>query len=53
MAHIDNRVTLRKARAVCAVTSLQLQSAKSGKYMMRSREIEDEIREVRLKKGRA
>ena len=38
---------IRRARAISAVTSLQLQGVKSGRYMMPSREIEAEIREVR------
>jgi hypothetical protein len=38
---------IRRARAISAVTSLQSQAAKSGKYMMPANEIDAEIREVR------
>ena len=38
---------IRRARVVKAVTDLQLQSVKSGKYMMPARDIESEIRGVR------
>jgi hypothetical protein len=43
----DSLAAIRRARAISAVTGLQRQGAKSGKYMMRAREVEDEIREVR------
>ena len=43
----DSLAVIRRARAVSAVTSLQLQSVKSGKHVMRSREIEEEIKSVR------
>ena len=43
----DSLAAIRRARTINAVTGLQLQSVKNGKYMMRSREIEDEIKEVR------
>ena len=43
----DSLAAIRRARAIRAVTGLQLQSAKSGKYMMPAGEIEDEIRRVR------
>ncbi len=43
----ESLAAIRRARAVRAVTGLQLQSAKSGKYMMPANEIENEIREVR------
>jgi hypothetical protein len=43
----DSLAAIRRARATRAVTGLQLQSAKSGKYMMPDSEIDDEIREVR------
>ena len=46
----DSLAAIRRARAIGAVTGLQLQSAKAGKYMMRSREIEDEIKEVRSRR---
>lgn len=48
----DSLAAIRRARAISAVTGLQLQSVKSGKYMMRTREIEDEIREVRSKRAK-
>lgn len=48
----DSLAAIRRARAINAVTGLQLQGVKSGKYMMRSREIEDEIREVRRRRPR-
>ncbi|MCX5686603.1 MAG: type II toxin-antitoxin system Phd/YefM family antitoxin [Candidatus Omnitrophica bacterium] len=43
---------IRRARAISAVTDLQLQGAKSGKYKMRSREIEKEIGEVRSRRAK-
>jgi len=43
---------IRRARAISAVTSLQLQGTKSGRYMMPAREIESEIREVRRKRAK-
>jgi len=38
---------IRRARAITAVTKLQLKSVKSGKYAMRSHEIAREIKAVR------
>lgn len=38
---------IRRARAISAVTSLQLQGAKSGRYMMPAHEIDAQIKEVR------
>lgn len=38
---------IRRARAISAVTGLQLQSVKSGRYMMPAHEIDAEIRGVR------
>ena len=46
----DSLAAIRRARAIRAVTGLQLQSVKSGKYMMPANEIEDEIREVRSRR---
>ncbi|MFH0764065.1 MAG: type II toxin-antitoxin system Phd/YefM family antitoxin [Candidatus Omnitrophota bacterium] len=43
----DSLAAIRRARAIRAVTGLQLKSVKSGKYMMPAGEIEDEIREAR------
>ena len=43
----DSLAAIRRARAISAVTNLQIQSVKSGRYMMRTGEIEDEIRDVR------
>lgn len=43
----DSLAAIRRARAIRAVTNLQTQSVKSGKYMMPANEIEDEISEVR------
>lgn len=43
---------IRRARAMTAVTELQAQSARSRKHMMRSSEIEAEIREVRRVRAR-
>lgn len=48
----DSLSSIRRARAISAVTSLQLQSAKSGKHMMRKSEIEDEIRAVRRQRAK-
>lgn len=46
----DSLAAIRRARAISAVTGLQIQSVKSGKYMTRTREIEDEIMEVRSRR---
>lgn len=43
----DSLSAIRRSRAIRAVTGLQLQSAKSGRYMMPAREIEVEIGEAR------
>lgn len=48
----DSLAAIRRARAINAVTGLQLQSAKSGKYMMPGREIDDEIRKVRSQRAK-
>lgn len=48
----DSLAAIRRARAISAVTGLQLQGAKSGKYVMRAREIEDEIKEVRKQRAK-
>ena len=46
----DSLAAIRRDRAIRAVTGLQLQSVKSGKYMIPATEIEDEIREVRRRR---
>jgi len=46
----DSLAAIRRARAIRAVTGLQIQSVKSGKYMMPANEIENEIREVRRRR---
>ena len=46
----DSLAAIRRARAIRAVTDLQIQSVKSGKYMMPAAEIEDEIGEVRRRR---
>ena len=38
---------IRRARTISAVTGLQLQGAKSGRYMMPANEIDAQIKEVR------
>jgi len=48
----DSLAAIRRARAVSAVTGLQLKSVRTGKYMMPFREIEDEIREVRGRRAK-
>ena len=48
----DSLAAIRRARAISAVTGLQSQSVKSGKYMTRISEIEDEIREVRRRRAK-
>ncbi|MBI5213371.1 MAG: type II toxin-antitoxin system Phd/YefM family antitoxin [Nitrospirae bacterium] len=48
----DSLAAIRRARAINAVTNLQIQSVKSAKYMMRAGVIDDEIREVRKRRGR-
>lgn len=45
---INHRLmTIRRARAARAVTGLQRQSVKSGKYIMPANEVENEIRDAR------
>ena len=46
----ESLAAIRRARAISAVTGLQIQSVKSGRYAMRYREIEDEIKEVRRRR---
>lgn len=48
----DSLAAIRRARAISAVTNLQLQSAKSRKYMMRTGEIDAEIRGVRSRRAK-
>ncbi|MCX5667968.1 MAG: type II toxin-antitoxin system Phd/YefM family antitoxin [Candidatus Omnitrophica bacterium] len=48
----DSLSAIRRARAISAVTGLQLQSAKSGRYMMPANEIETEIGEVRRRRAK-
>ncbi len=48
----DSLTAIRRARATSSVISLQLQGVKSGKYKLRSREIEKEIREVRSRRAK-
>jgi hypothetical protein len=48
----DSLTAIRRARAINAVTGLQLESTKSGKYMMPGREIDDEIRKVRSQRAK-
>lgn len=48
----DSLGAIRRARAVSAVTSLQLKSARTGKYMMPLREIDEEIKEVRGRRAK-
>ena len=43
---------IRRARAINAVTGIQLQSVKSGKHTMPFREIKDEVSQVRSRKGK-
>ncbi len=43
----DSLAAIRRARAINAVTGIQLQSVKSGKFKMPARDIEFEIKEVR------
>ena len=45
-------MAIRRARATSAVISLQLQGVKSGKYKIRGREIDKEIREVRKRRAK-
>ena len=48
----DSLAAIRRARAISAVTGLQIKSVESGKYMTRISEIEDEIREVRRRRAK-
>jgi antitoxin (DNA-binding transcriptional repressor) of toxin-antitoxin stability system len=48
----NSLAAIRRSRAISAVTVLQLQSAKSGKYMMPAHEIAEEIRHVRSRRNR-
>lgn len=43
---------IRRARAITAVTKLQLNSVRSGKYSMRASEIDREIRSARRIKAK-
>ena len=49
----DSLAAIRRARAISAVTSIQLQSVRSGKYMMRAGEIENEVRDVRRARAKS
>ena len=48
----DSLAAIRRARAISAVTAIQIQGAKSGKFMIKSREIDSEIRKVRGKRAK-
>jgi antitoxin (DNA-binding transcriptional repressor) of toxin-antitoxin stability system len=48
----DSLAAIRRARAVAAVTALQLRSARSGKYTTALREINEEIRQVRSRRSK-
>ncbi len=48
----ESLAAIRRARAVMAVTKLQSDGARSGKYMMRAREIDDEIKRVRRSRAK-
>lgn len=43
---------IRRARAIRAITGLQLQSVKSGRYMMPASEIDAQIKEVRRRRAK-
>ncbi len=46
----ESLLAIRRARAISAITGLQLQGAKSGRYMMPANEIEMEIKETRARR---
>ncbi len=48
----DSLLAIRRARAINAVTSLQLQGARSGRYMMPANEIEAQIMEARSRRAK-
>lgn len=48
----DSLSAIRRARAIRAVTDLQLQGAKSKRYMTTANEIDKEIREVRSRRAK-
>lgn len=48
----DSLAAIRRARAISAVTGLQLQGVKSRKFMMNVREIDAEIRNVRRRRSK-
>jgi len=48
----DSLAAIRRARAISAVTALQLQGVQSGKFMMKGREIDSEIRKVRSRRAK-
>lgn len=47
----DSLAAIRRARAVSAVTDMQMKSVRLRRYMLRPREIESEIRKVRARKA--
>lgn len=48
----DSLAAIRRARAISAVTALQLQGVKSGKFMMKGREIDLEVKAVRSRRAK-
>lgn len=46
----DSLAAIRRARAISAVTALQLQGVKASKFMINGREIDSEIRSVRSRR---
>lgn len=48
----ESLAAIRRSRAITAVTKLQLKSVRSGKYAMRSTQINDEIRTVRRSRSK-
>jgi antitoxin (DNA-binding transcriptional repressor) of toxin-antitoxin stability system len=48
----DSLAAIRRARAISAVTALQLHGVKSKKFMLKGREIDSEIAKVRSRRSK-
>lgn len=48
----DSLAAIRRARAISAVTALQLQGVKSRKFMIKGCEIDSEIRKARSRRAK-
>ena len=48
----ESLAAIRRAQAITAVTKLQIKSARSGKYAMKSDQIDDEIKMARRSRSK-